>query len=57
MARSYGPRKLVVYRTRVDLLGKKGDPESARKTLQEMLAFAESLPAEQRSDRAIAAIR
>ena len=57
MARAYGPRKLVVYRTRVDLLQKKGDPESAKKTLQEMLAFAEALPAEQRSDRAIASIR
>ena len=31
--------------------------ESARKTLQEMLAYAEALPAEQRSDRAIAAIK
>jgi tetratricopeptide (TPR) repeat protein len=57
MARAYGPRKLVVYRTRVDLLKKKGDPESAKKTLQEMLTYAEALPAEQRSDRAITSIR
>ncbi|MFI5180417.1 MAG: hypothetical protein ACHQPI_03405 [Thermoanaerobaculia bacterium] len=57
MALSYGPRKLVVFRTRVDLLKKKGDSETATKTLQEMLAYAEALPAEQRSDRTIAAIR
>jgi tetratricopeptide (TPR) repeat protein len=57
MSLAYGPRKLVVYRTRVDLLKKKGDLESAKKTLQEMLAYAEALPAEQRSDRTIASIR
>ncbi|HUM02822.1 MAG TPA: hypothetical protein VL084_11070 [Thermoanaerobaculia bacterium] len=57
MERAYGPRKLVVYRTRVDLLKKKGDSGAARKTLQEMLAFAEALPAEQRSDRTVASIR
>jgi len=57
MALAYGPRKLVVYRTRADLFKKKGDFEAARKTLQEMLAFAEALPAEQRSDRTIASIR
>ncbi len=57
MARAYGPRKLVVYRTRVDILTKKGDPAAAKKTLGEMLAYAEALPAEQRSERSIAAIR
>jgi tetratricopeptide (TPR) repeat protein len=57
LARAYGPRKLVVYRTRVDLLKKKGDLESAKKVLREMLAYAEALPAEQRSDRTIASIR
>ncbi len=57
MARAYGPRKLVVYRGRVDILKKKGDPAAAKKTLEEMLAYAEALPAEQRSDRMIAAIK
>ena len=57
MARAYGPRKLVVYRTRVDILTKKGDPAAAKKTLEEALAYAEALPAEQRSERSIAAIR
>jgi len=57
MALAYGPRKLVVCRTRVDILTKKGDAAAARRTLEEMLAWAEALPKEQRSDRAIAAIR
>ncbi len=57
MARAYGPRKLVVYRTRVDILRKKGDAAAARKTLEEMLAYAEALPKEQASERTIAAIR
>jgi tetratricopeptide (TPR) repeat protein len=57
MARAYGPRKLLVYRTRVELLTKKGEPAAARKTLAEMLAYAEALPAEQRSDRMITAIK
>ena len=57
MALAYGPRKLVVYRTRVDLYAKKGDLAQAKKTLGEMLAYAEGLPKEQVSDRTIAAIR
>ena len=57
MKLAYGPRKLVVYRTRVDLLKKKGDAEAAKKTLSEMLAYAESLPKEQVSERTLASIR
>ena len=57
MALAYGPRKLVVFRTRVDILTKKGDAVQARRTLGEMLAYAEALPKEQVSDRTIAAIR
>ncbi len=57
MARAYGPRKLVVYRTRVDLYTKKADAAAAKKTLAEMLAYAEGLPKEQISERTIAAIR
>ncbi len=53
----YGPRKLVVYRTRVDILTRKGDAAAARRTLEEMLAYAEALPKEQSSERSIAAIR
>ncbi len=57
LARAYGPRKLVVYRTRVDILKKMGDAESAKKVLREMLTYAEALPAAQRPERTIAAIR
>jgi tetratricopeptide (TPR) repeat protein len=57
MALAYGPRKLVVYRTRVDILTKRGDAAAARKTLGEMLAYAEGLPKEQVGERTIAAIR
>ena len=57
MARAYGPRKLVVYRTRVDILAKKGDAAAAKKTLGEMLAYAEGLPREQVGERTIASIR
>jgi tetratricopeptide (TPR) repeat protein len=57
MALAYGPRKLVVYRTRVDLYTKKGEPAQAKKTLGEMLAYAEGLPKEQVSERTIASIR
>ncbi len=57
MRLAYGPRKLLVYRGRVDLLTKKGDAAAAKKTLGEMLAYAEALPKEQVSDRTIASIR
>jgi tetratricopeptide (TPR) repeat protein len=57
MSRAYGPRKLVVYRTRVDILTRSGDAPAAKKTLAEMLAYAEGLPKEQVSDRTIAGIR
>ncbi len=57
MARAYGPRKLVVYRTRAGLYKDKGDVAAAKKTLEEMLAYAEGLPKEQVSERTIAGIR
>jgi tetratricopeptide (TPR) repeat protein len=57
MKLAYGPRKLVVYRTRAGLYKDKGDAAAARKTLEEMLAYAEALPKEQVGDRTIAAIR
>ncbi len=57
MARAYGPRKLVVYRTRTGLYKDKGDAAAAKKTLEEMLAYAEALPKEQVSERTIASIR
>jgi tetratricopeptide (TPR) repeat protein len=57
MERAYGPRKLVVYRTRAGLYKDKGDAAAAKRTLEEMLAYAEAQPKEQVSERTIASIR
>jgi tetratricopeptide (TPR) repeat protein len=54
MARIYGPRKLTVMTTRADIYLEKGDKEGARKTLSDAIAYAKSLPAQQRSERRIA---
>jgi cellobiose-specific phosphotransferase system component IIA len=56
MKRAYGPRKIVVYRTRADIYAAKGDKESARKTLEEAIRYAKSLPKEQVSDRTVASL-
>ena len=57
LARAYGPRKLGFYSTRADILGGKGDPQAARRTLEEALAYADSLPPEQRSAGTVAGLR
>ncbi len=57
MARVYGPRKLRVYAVRADAYLGKGDAAAARKTVQEALAFAEALPAGQRSEGSIASLK
>ena len=54
---AYGPRKLVLLNARADIYEKKGDPAGARKTREEALAWAESLPKEQVGERQIAALR
>ena len=57
MARVYGPRKLRVYAARADALAGKGDKAGARKTMEEAVAFAEALPAGQRSEGTLASLR
>ena len=57
LAKVYGPRKLRVYAVRADIYKAKGDAAAAKKTVQEALAFAESLPQGQRSDSAIAGLK
>lgn len=57
LARVYGPRKLGVYSTRADLYSGKGDIAAARRTLEEAIAYADSLPAGQRSVGTLAALR
>lgn len=57
MAKVYGPRKLGVYSTRVDILSGKGDAAAARRTLEEAITYADSLPVGQRSEGTLAALR
>jgi tetratricopeptide (TPR) repeat protein len=57
LARVYGPRKLVVLQARADIYADQGDRASARRTLEEAVAYAGALPAGQRSPRQIAALQ
>jgi tetratricopeptide (TPR) repeat protein len=57
LARAYGPRKIGIYRNRSDIFALKGDKESAKKTLEEAIRYAEGLPKEQRSDTVIASMK
>ena len=47
LAKVYGPRKITVLRTRYDIYTAKGDKEMAKKTLEEAVRYAKSLPKEQ----------
>ena len=58
MARvAYGPRKLLLYTTRVDIYVGRGDTAMARKTLMEAIAFAQALPEDQRSAARVASLQ
>ena len=57
LTRAYGPRTLQILGTRAQIQLARGDKEGARATLEKALKTAESMPAGQRSDRAIAAVR
>ena len=57
ITRAYGPRKLGILQTRADIYKEKGDPASARRTIEQAVALAESLPEGQRSERTIAALK
>ncbi|MEA2163666.1 MAG: hypothetical protein QOK37_1793 [Thermoanaerobaculia bacterium] len=54
---AYGPRKIGIYRNRALVYMAKGDKESAKKTIAEAIHYAESLPAEQRSEGMIASMK
>ena len=56
MKLAYGPRKLTFYTTRADLYAGKGDGESARRTIEEAIAYAKALPEGQRSNASIASL-
>jgi tetratricopeptide (TPR) repeat protein len=57
LAKCYGPRKLRILQNRADACLEKGDAEGARRTLEEALGLAESLPDGQRSDATIERLR
>jgi tetratricopeptide (TPR) repeat protein len=57
LAKAYGPRKLGILQTRADIYKEKGDTAAARKTIEQAVELAESLPEGQRSERTISALR
>ena len=57
LAKAYGPRKLSILTTRAEIFAGKGDAAAARQTLEQAVAEAESLPAGQRSEKTIAALK
>ena len=57
LAKAYGPRKLGILQTRSDIYKEKGDSAAARKTIEEAVKVAESLPEGQRSERTIASLK
>lgn len=57
LARAYGPRKIGILQTRADIYAARGDAQAARITLEETVRYAESLPAGQRSEKTIAALK
>jgi tetratricopeptide (TPR) repeat protein len=54
---AYGPRKVGIYTNRAAVYLAKGDKAAARKTMEEAISYAESLPAEQRSDGMLASLK
>lgn len=57
LTRAYGPRQLQIYRTKADTLAAMGNSAGAKATLQQAIALATSLPAGQRSEKTLAALR
>jgi tetratricopeptide (TPR) repeat protein len=57
LSKAYGPRKIGILRGKADTYAAKGDKDAARRTIEEAIKYAESLPQEQRSDRVIAALK
>jgi tetratricopeptide (TPR) repeat protein len=57
LAKAYGPRKIGILRTRADIYTSKGDKDAARRTMEEAIRYAESLPAGQRDEKTIASLK
>ena len=56
LTKLYGPRKILAYRARADILAAKGDKEGARQTIADAVEYAKSLPQGQRNERTIASL-
>jgi tetratricopeptide (TPR) repeat protein len=54
---AYGARKLRIFDARADTYAKMGDPAAARRTLEEALRYAETLPESQRPATFLAHLR
>jgi tetratricopeptide (TPR) repeat protein len=57
LSKVYGPRKLTVLDARATIFEKKGDSSKAKSTLEQALAYAESLPESQRPASLVVRIR
>jgi tetratricopeptide (TPR) repeat protein len=57
LAKAYGPRTLGILQTRADIYKEKGDSAAARRTIEQAVEFAESLPEGQWSERTISALK
>jgi tetratricopeptide (TPR) repeat protein len=53
LAKAYGPRRFLLWRTRVGILTDKGDAAAARTALESAISEAEGMPEGQRSQRTI----
>src|SRR5262245_30594726 len=57
MSKAYGPRKLTFYNARSDMYVGKGDKDAAIKTLEEAVAYANTLPEGQRNKNTISSLQ
>ena len=57
LEKAYGPRKIGILRGKSDTYALKGDKDAAKRTLEEALRYAQSLPEGQRSDATIASLK
>jgi tetratricopeptide (TPR) repeat protein len=57
LTKAHGPRRIGILRGKADTYAAKGDKEAARKTIEEAIQFAQSLPEGQRSESTIASLK
>ncbi|MEO8379726.1 MAG: tetratricopeptide repeat protein [Acidobacteriota bacterium] len=56
LALAYGPRKINVYSVRADIFKEQGDMEGAREVIRQAIAFAKTLPDQQRREQRVASL-